>query len=504
VIKRIIFLIYFIIACSKGIANDFFSPIIVEKMVNDTLEVINQNSSDIGVFKDSSFVIVWIEEQSNNRNVVCQQFDANWTKIGNQYNINNNLNYCKLPKITIINDEDFILTWIEFDTISNNWNILGQYLNKNNSNINITNTTIKNNIYITGLTTESDSDNNFIVLWSESDEEYNFEKSIIYLQKYTNTFQKIGNAISISTGYEPCIGLNKNGKGVLSWINDNIIYAKEFHFSDSLFSNNSYQVNNVNSISSAQKVSINESGDYIISWRKRTYNSSQWDETTSIYSKLYKFGNNSLGKNITITSRASNFSYFNVAINTNYAILIWEDHRKYSYMDGSELYLQKLNLNGNLDGDNFHLTNIDSYTESSPSLFLLDNILFTSYSAYKFGNWDIFLNISSIENKPNNIDYKSVQFPSTFTLYQNFPNPFNPKTIIKYNIQENQKVKLDIYNLEGKLVKTLVNEYQTPGEYNIILTGTDLSTGIYFYKLIVGSFVETKKCMLLKYEQSRT
>jgi len=98
--------------------------------------------------------------------------------------------------------------------------------------------------------------------------------------------------------------------------------------------------------------------------------------------------------------------------------------------------------------------------------------------------------------------------PEHFTLYQNFPNPFNPSTNIKYSIPNEGKVSLIVFNLLGEEVTTLVNEEQSAGNYKVEFNISSLPSGVYFYQLLVsalrskdgkaGSFVETKKMILLR------
>ncbi len=92
--------------------------------------------------------------------------------------------------------------------------------------------------------------------------------------------------------------------------------------------------------------------------------------------------------------------------------------------------------------------------------------------------------------------------PDQFTLSQNYPNPFNPSTRIQYSLQKAVQVSLKIYNVIGEEVATLVNGHQEPGNYSVLLSSNNealaLSSGVYFYRLEAGSFVSTRKLMLLK------
>lgn len=85
-----------------------------------------------------------------------------------------------------------------------------------------------------------------------------------------------------------------------------------------------------------------------------------------------------------------------------------------------------------------------------------------------------------------------------YSLGQNYPNPFNPKTVIRYSISENNFVNLKVYDILGNEVSELVNKKQTAGNYQIEFNGESLSSGIYFYRLTSGEFVETKRMILLK------
>lgn len=85
-----------------------------------------------------------------------------------------------------------------------------------------------------------------------------------------------------------------------------------------------------------------------------------------------------------------------------------------------------------------------------------------------------------------------------YKLYQNFPNPFNPATIINYRINQSGFVTLKVYNLVGQVVKTLVSEYQDVGTYSRQFEASELSAGIYLYKLQVNNFTSVKRMTLIK------
>ena len=88
--------------------------------------------------------------------------------------------------------------------------------------------------------------------------------------------------------------------------------------------------------------------------------------------------------------------------------------------------------------------------------------------------------------------------PQSFTLHQNYPNPFNPSTSIKFELSEASDVKLAVYDMLGRENEVLINQYLSPGSYTFSFSGSNLSSGIYFYELKAGSYRDIKKMTLVK------
>ncbi|MCK4312664.1 MAG: T9SS type A sorting domain-containing protein, partial [Candidatus Cloacimonetes bacterium] len=90
-------------------------------------------------------------------------------------------------------------------------------------------------------------------------------------------------------------------------------------------------------------------------------------------------------------------------------------------------------------------------------------------------------------------------------LLQNRPNPFNPsgsgrspQTTISYKLSKSSRISLNIYNIKGELVETLVNKMQQAGNHSVVWNAENISSGIYFYRITAGNYSETKKCVILK------
>jgi glucose/arabinose dehydrogenase len=155
-------------------------------------------------------------------------------------------------------------------------------------------------------------------------------------------------------------------------------------------------------------------------------------------------------------------------------------------------------------GENGQYYLIDSV---AASIFNYSDTTVTSQNIYYYR---VYAYIEQIRSDYSNEDSafvsgttegKDFSQPLKFELFQNYPNPFNPVTVIKYSIperNENQLVKLVIYDVIGRIIKTLVEENQQPGVYEINFDAPDLPSGIYFYQLSAGDFRDTKKMILLK------
>ena len=113
-----------------------------------------------------------------------------------------------------------------------------------------------------------------------------------------------------------------------------------------------------------------------------------------------------------------------------------------------------------------------------------------------------FDNISFYSNSVG-IDNRSETFPQGFVLEQNFPNPFNPSTTLRYELPEDGLVNVTIYDMMGRQVSTLLSSHQTAGYKSIQWNATNdfgkpVSAGVYLYQIQAGEFVQTKKMVLLK------
>ena len=154
---------------------------------------------------------------------------------------------------------------------------------------------------------------------------------------------------------------------------------------------------------------------------------------------------------------------------------------------GQEFKFGIWGLDNEMGYGNNHFANIDDATGA----FTLE-VQFGSIHPNRYPGWNF-------DSQEPTIDVKQLgDVPDKYALEQNYPNPFNPSTIIRYDIIKSSNVSLKIYDIMGREVTTLVNDVQTAGRYEVMFSAKNLSSGVYFYRLIADDFTAIKKMVLMK------
>jgi hypothetical protein len=140
--------------------------------------------------------------------------------------------------------------------------------------------------------------------------------------------------------------------------------------------------------------------------------------------------------------------------------------------------------------------------DGTPSIFLyVQTFAFNPNTGMMFAGFDIYGGLVGglYRSTQDNIPIEEPEeIPTTYSLSQNYPNPFNPTTKIQYSLPEASNVKLSVYNIMGQEMMQLVNESQSAGKYIVDFNAQNLPSGVYFYRLQTGKFVDTKKMLLIK------
>lgn len=130
-----------------------------------------------------------------------------------------------------------------------------------------------------------------------------------------------------------------------------------------------------------------------------------------------------------------------------------------------------------------------------------------SWNDPEYDGWDVYYKVTALDHAGNESPAASPGtttgddipgIPVTYALHQNVPNPFNPSTVIRFDLPEAARVRLFVYNVKGELVARLVDGYMPAGRKEVLWNAETVSSGVYFYRLIAGDFVQTRKMVLLR------
>lgn len=193
--------------------------------------------------------------------------------------------------------------------------------------------------------------------------------------------------------------------------------------------------------------------------------SSRSMDTTNFYSDIYPLLQNVKNKGIQVLVFGGDRSKINIA---------------YSPEDSITFYAARL------------ATDLDDN---------VNNVIILDYNTH---NKELKCNFISLNKMITSAEVEFSKIPEELILFQNYPNPFNPETAISYQLSDYSYVSLKVYDILGKEIATVVDEYEKPGRYKIIFNGhringnNKLSSGVYFYRLQTDTFTETRKMIYLR------
>lgn len=248
-------------------------------------------------------------------------------------------------------------------------------------------------------------------------------------------------------------------------------------------------------ISNAQNIVTNGTFDSAEGWETEQYGGGEFtfeivDESAEIVIEI--LAENSWDLQLKqIIAIETGWAYdisFDIAGSNATTIDVWiqENHADYATLDG-----QTFDVTTDWQTITYTTTEMSADDDNVKLTFVLgnvalgDEIYIDNVSMFYTGTVDIEESIAIAQ-------------PSNYSISQNYPNPFNPSTVINYSIPKQSNVSIKVYDILGTEVATLMNEEKAIGNYSVKFDGSNLSSGLYFYKLQAGEFVGTKKMMLIK------
>jgi len=440
---------------------------------------------------DNNLLFCLNEETESGIDIVARIYDENIEAIGDVIKINTFDSNDQIFKAYIQLDDKFLVIW----ECKNRNGYYGQYLDYNCNKLGEEIEIISDVINVSDFKVTTLTNNNFVVYYSiRDDQSYKFhirvfdEESIEIgtENKYATNDLRINVVPNLFGGYFVIWDDDQYTGQLFSSVNEKLY--NEFKVVKKLDAWGNSLRTCVLSNGNIVLLYQNKLSGYMSLYSKIIYNepvqhelndfhllSPQMDETISFTNPLFDWKSTS--------NEHRNFHWditydFYLSNNENF-----DEPIIYPGVDDT-----KLNLNENLEKGQIYYWKVQAVNWTYDSLWSSNvNGFFVSNAA-----------VTDVESEPIK--------PTEFSLHQNYPNPFNPTTMINYQLPVSSEFELTVYNNLGKKVATLVDENKQAGSYSVNFDATGLSSGIYFYRLVVGrpstgsgqGYVETKKMVFCK------
>lgn len=323
--------------------------------------------------------------------------------------------------------------------------------------------------------------------------------------------------------YGTTSGISKTTNAGLNWSFINIPYSGIY-------------LSHCNYINDSTLIVLTNTGGTSYQVLKSTNSGSSWSlislPLSDIKNNMYFLNQNtgfivtSSGSLIKTTDAGSSWNFFNSVITVNLTAI--------SFLNLSTGIMVGNTINSSLifkttnEGVNWNLLNssgleyFSSISCQNPSIIYVSGANRLIKSTNSGENWEQVLTFQNVGNSyvscynkdtlvvgKQNVIYRSYNggtfidsnstlLPEKFVLFQNYPNPFNNSSIFKIKIAKLSYIKIIVYDIKGKEVQTLISKRMQPGTYETKFDGSNLSSGVYFYKLIADGFTETKRMIMLK------
>ena len=348
-----------------------FSAIIPDFKVNEYNDNAGwQYYSSIASDATGNFVITWEDGRNNLTDIYAQRYDNNGIPIGGNFRVSDDIGNIiqKRPTIAMNSGGDFVIAWV--DSRTQMTDIYAQRFASDGSALG-SNFKINDDVgndpreYIS---IAIDSGGNFVITWHV----YHNDRLDIYAQRFDNDGTPLGDNFFVSTGAAPAVAMSVSGNFVITWYNFSImpigIYAQRYT-SNGIPNGNNFIVNDDGGISTYDDpgIAIDNAGNFVITWRDYR------NIGSDIYSQRFTNDGSALGGNFKVNDDVGNEYQFYPAIalngNGNF-VITWADHR-----NGSNIYAQRYNSNGDLLGINFKVNdNIIAPDQFPPTSIATDSI----------------------------------------------------------------------------------------------------------------------------------
>jgi hypothetical protein len=477
-------------------------------ILNDDELGANQNYPQIAIKADGGFAMVWEDLRRGESDIFMRRFDQSASPLSDDCMVNDSLGRFYHGRPDLAGDESGNLLVVWEDTRESLLEIYAQLFdnsgNPTGGNLRVNCQGMINNF---APSCDMSPDGDFVVVWSASEGNENN----VYGRLFSSSGEPVDTCFRINDDglsvdhLQPRVAMDSSSGFVVVWQDarggQSRIYAQRFAPGGSeVGANFAIYCDRSDPLQYSADLDVNQRGDFAVAWVEPFFSS------TMVFAQRYDSSGAHIDTNLMVVDDSSAFPESPKVTLTDdgYFMVAWTDHRA----QGSDVYFQTF-LNGLRQGSN---RRVNDENEA-----LQDLVDITTRSPFLYSVWrdnrvpglgfSIFFNTvnfteTGVEDNPD-----EESSPTDFHLSQNYPNPFNPTTRIRYTVGAKQTqpvpVSLKIYNVLGRLVRTLVDEEKAAGNHRVTWDGRDdrgqeLSSGVYLYRLEIENLHVSRRMLLLK------
>lgn len=497
--------------------------------VNDDAGSENQFAPSMAVDGNGTMIFVWVDERNVDSYIYGQRFSADGSALGSNFNVIDDTgieNYTLQPSVAASEAGDFVIAWADFRN-GYCFEIYAQRFaadgTPQGNNFQVSNSGAC--MHYNPVVSFKENDN-FIIVWSDSDEGGFGQKGSPSLienenEKFLKSYQSKGNEPDIFAQiylYDgtpfgenfmvneepgntfqtyPAIAVDPNGNFMITWQDDRNgpwhIYLQRFQYDGTPIGINFPVEDNIYpDHQNIPSISVDGEGDFSVAWMDRR------NGNYDIFCRRFLNDGSPLGESFQLNddSGSAYQSLPRVCVQSDGRFVSsWTDNRNGTY----DVFARRFWSNGEPYSDNFMIPNTDALEQSCQGLMLDNNLIYSTWQDNREGQtgYDIRANVLEWDvGVGTEAELLSGQ-PDGFDLSQNFPNPFKKSTSISFYLDEAGTVRLNIYDLRGKLIRWENYKFQVAGIHRLEITGSDMSGGFYLYQVVSGGNMSATKKMVL-------
>lgn len=457
----------------------------------------SQQKSRIAVDSSGNFVVAWQDDRNGNPDIYAQRFSNQGAANGSNILVNQNLEpraNQSNPDIASSATGHVIITWQEArpggfrDILAQFFDVAGNPVDTNRV-VNDSRAHFFRGVPVVA----ADRAGNSVIAWQDGRN--------IFLQRFDADRNPVGaNFVAHDTSKQvfhtrPAVHTWDDSLLVIAWSDwrDGApdVYARLFDAANQPLSGEFH----VNEQTGALDRAADDTRPLAIAADDSFFTVTWTDHRNGIgeiFAQRYRRNGSQVGTNFKVSS-AAGYEQKNPSISHNDAgdfVISWHGRRTVSL----DIFARAFNSQSTPLGDDFQLNSRTSDLQFLPHVGLLGRRIFATWSdnSGEQTGFDVMANVTELPTPTSVQRGKAQSLPFDFALKQNHPNPFNPATTIDYTLPVASTIRLDIYDIQGNLVRRLVHETQTAGSHQEQWDGRDdsahgVASGVYFYRLTIGS-----------------